>query len=56
MRSDNNAAGEVELQEDAPVILVDGKPEPLRPIQLVDGVFIDEAGRPAATLKPQTWY
>ena len=56
MSNDDNAAAEVELHEDAPGILVDEKPVPLREIQLVDGVFVDELGRPAATLKPQTWY
>ena len=56
MANDNNAAAEVVLHEDAPVMLVDGKPVPLGAIQLVDGVFVDEAGRPAAMVKPQTWY
>ena len=54
MANDDNAA--VELYEDAPVMLVDGKPVPLSAIQLVDGVFVDEAGRPVAVVKPQTWY
>ena len=56
MANDGNAAAEVKLHEDAPVMLVDKKPVPPSAIQLVDGVFLDEAGRPAATLKLQTWY
>ena len=56
MANDNSAAIEVELHEDATVMLVDGKPVPLGKIQLVDGVFVDEEGRPAAAVKPQTWY
>lgn len=56
MANDDNAAAEVDLHEDAPVKLVDGKPIPLSVIQLVDGVFVDEAGRPAASVKHQTWY
>ena len=56
MALDKSAVAETELHEDAPVMLVDGKPVPLGVIQLVDGVFVDEAGRPAAMVKPQTWY
>ena len=56
MALDERAVAETELHEDAPVMLVDGKPVPLSVIQLVDGVFVDEAGRPAATVKHQTWY
>ena len=56
MANAENAAVEVELHEDAPVMLVDGKPVPLTAIQLVDGVFVDEAGRTAAAMKTQTWY
>ena len=55
MANDDNAAA-VELHEDAPVILVDEKPVPVGAIQLVDGVFVDAAGRPAASVKPQIWY
>ena len=54
MANDDNAA--VELHEDDPVMLVDGKPIPLGAIQLVNGVFVDEAGRPVAAVKPQIWY
>ncbi len=56
MALDKSAVAETELHEDTPVRLVDGKPVPLSAIQLVDGVFVDEAGRPAATVKHQTWY
>ena len=56
MALDERAVAETELHDDAPVILVDGKPVPPSVIQLVDGVFVDEAGRPAATVKHQTWY
>ena len=56
MALDEKAVAETELHEDIPVMLVDGKPVPPSAIQLVDGVFIDEEGRPAATVKHQTWY
>ena len=56
MALDERAVAETELHEDTPVMLVDGKPVPPSAIQLVDGVFIDEEGRPAATVKHQTWY
>ena len=56
MALDERAVAEKELNEDTPVVLVDGKPVPPSEIQLVDGVFVDEAGRPAATVKHQTWY
>ena len=56
MANDDNAAAEVELNGDAPVMLVDGKPVPLSAIQLIDGAFVDAAGRPVASVKPQTWY
>lgn len=54
MALDESAVTETELNEDTPVMLVDGKPVPPSAIQLVDGVFIDEAGRPAAMVKHQT--
>ena len=44
------------LADEVPVVLVNGKPAPLSSIRLVDGILVDEAGRPAATLKPHTWY
>ena len=56
MSNDDNAAAAVELDEDAPVTLIDGKPVPASAIHLVDGVFVDAAGRPVASVKPQTWY
>ena len=56
MALDENAVAETELHEDTPVMLVDGKPVSPSTIQLIDGVFVDEAGRPAATVKHQTWY
>ena len=57
MAHDDNAAAAVELDGDTSVMLVDGKPVvPSSAIQLIDGVFVDEAGRPVASVKPQTWY
>ena len=56
MALDERAVDKTELDKDAPVMLADGKPVPPNAIQLVDGVFVDEAGRPAATVKHQTWY
>ena len=56
MALDENAVAETKLDEDAPVMLADGKPAPIRSIQLVDCVFVDEQGRTAATVKHQTWY
>ncbi len=53
MALDESAVAETEPHEDAPVMLVDGKPVPLSAIQLVDGVFVDEAGRPVAAVKPK---
>ena len=58
MGHDANMTAEVQplLIDDEPVVLVNGKPVPLDSIQLVNGIFVDEAGRQAATVKPHTWY
>ena len=56
MSNDDNSAAAVELDGNAPVMLIDGKPVPVSAIQLSDGEFVDEAGRPVASVKPQTWY
>ncbi len=56
MALDENAVAETKLNEHVPVMLADGKPSPISSIQLVDGVFVDEQGRTAATVKHQTWY
>ena len=56
MALDERAVAETEPHDDTPVTLVDGKPVAPSAIQLIDGVFFDDAGRPAATVKHQTWY
>ena len=56
MSNDDNSAAEIELGEGAPVMLIDGKPVLASAIHLVDGIFVDAAGRPVASVKPQTWY
>ena len=55
---DDNAAIEVQqlLTDDVPVVMVNGRQVPVSSIQLVNGVFVDEAGRQAGDVKSQTWY
>ena len=47
---------EILLSDDAPLVIVDGVPVPFSAVKLVNGILVDETGRRAAALKPQTFY
>ena len=54
-RDENAAAGKIQ-EDDAPVVIIDERPGHRISTQLVNGIFVDEAGNPIAIVKPQTWY